>query len=733
MSSAAPVVEKAAFIATRLQKFEELYAKQQERYAAMSKPIKVTMPDGGQKDAQSWITTPHDIAASIAKGLAEKSIVAKVDGDKLWDMGRPLEADCSLELLDFEEPEAQKVFWHSSSHVLGFAMERALGCKLTVGPDIEGGGFFYEADTAGRTISETDYPLLEKTASELQKTAAPFQRLELSKDEAIDLFEYTKYKADILRAKVPEGGRPTVYRCGDLVDPCRGPHLLHTGKVKAFTVTKNSSSYWQGKADQEVLQRVYGIAFPTDALLKDWKKMMAAAAQNDHRNVGKQQQLWMFHEFAPGACFFFPHGARIYSALVEMIKKQYRIRGYDEVVTPNMFHHKLWEQSGHWAHYSENMFKSEVEKEIHSLKPMNCPGHMLMFGSRSRTYRELPVRYADFGVLHRNELSGALSGLTRVRRFQQDDAHIFCSRAQIQQEVMDVLDFVEFVYSKFGFNCYFNLSTRNPDKWLGDLKTWDDAEARLTASLNQFCQVPAEFEDLDGTKFTYDGSRPVIKKLQILVKKGKYPAPKQYWLINPHDAAFYGPKIDIQVEDCMRRKHQCATVQLDFNLPERFKLSYVMSAEEKAEREAEGFTGVDGLLTNARPVVVHRAVLGSVERCIAVLTEHWAGKWPLWISPRQVQVVPVAPDFFEYCKAVRQQFHDAGFHADVDLSDNQFNKKVRNAQVAQYNFILVCGKAEVEQNTVNVRTRDNKQHGEKGIPECIEWLQQLKASYSNEH
>eukprot|EP01004_Peranema_trichophorum_P000268 NODE_1029_length_2166_cov_92.610866_g879_i0.p1 GENE.NODE_1029_length_2166_cov_92.610866_g879_i0~~NODE_1029_length_2166_cov_92.610866_g879_i0.p1 ORF type:complete len:462 (+),score=90.70 NODE_1029_length_2166_cov_92.610866_g879_i0:664-2049(+) len=458
---------------------------------------------------------------------------------------------------------------------------------------------------------------------------------------------------------------------------------------------------------------------------------MEAASARNHRNVGKQQQLFLFHELSPGCCFFLPHGARIYNALVEFIRNEYRKRGYDEVITPNMFHHKLWETSGHWAHYEENMFKVEIEKEIHALKPMNCPGHMLMYASASRSYRELPMRYADFGVLHRNELSGTLSGLTRVRRFQQDDAHIFIRRDQIEEEIRRCLDFVHFVYEIFGCTCIFNLSTRNPEKYVGELAVWNDAESSLAKALNTFCGTPGVFTDEDGTEINYDGSPLVIKKLKRLVAKGNYPEPRQYWKLNPADAAFYGPKIDIQVEDCMRRLHQCATVQLDFQLPERFKLTYVMSEEEKKMREDAGETvGVDGVAAYARPVVVHRAVLGSLERIMGVLTEHFAGKWPFWLSPRQIMVVPVAHDQDSYVTEVRNILHEAGFHVDVDVSDDTFKKKVRTAQTEQYNIALVCGAQEKANRTVNIRTRDGQQHGEKTIEECVNWLKELKNSYS---
>nr|4HWT_A Chain A, Threonine--tRNA ligase, cytoplasmic [Homo sapiens]4HWT_B Chain B, Threonine--tRNA ligase, cytoplasmic [Homo sapiens] len=391
----------------------------------------------------------------------------------------------------------------------------------------------------------------------------------------------------------------------------------------------------------------------------------------DHRKIGRDQELYFFHELSPGSCFFLPKGAYIYNALIEFIRSEYRKRGFQEVVTPNIFNSRLWMTSGHWQHYSENMFSFEVEKELFALKPMNCPGHCLMFDHRPRSWRELPLRLADFGVLHRNELSGALTGLTRVRRFQQDDAHIFCAMEQIEDEIKGCLDFLRTVYSVFGFSFKLNLSTR-PEKFLGDIEVWDQAEKQLENSLNEF-----------GEK----------------------------WELNSGDGAFYGPKIDIQIKDAIGRYHQCATIQLDFQLPIRFNLTYVSHDGDDKKR----------------PVIVHRAILGSVERMIAILTENYGGKWPFWLSPRQVMVVPVGPTCDEYAQKVRQQFHDAKFMADIDLDPGcTLNKKIRNAQLAQYNFILVVGEKEKISGTVNIRTRDNKVHGERTISETIERLQQLK-------
>nr|KAF6442524.1 hypothetical protein HJG63_018883 [Rousettus aegyptiacus] len=421
----------------------------------------------------------------------------------------------------------------------------------------------------------------------------------------------------------------------------------------------------------ETLQRIYGISFPDPKMLKEWEKFQEEAKNRDHRKIGRDQELYFFHELSPGSCFFLPKGAYIYNTLIEFIRSEYRKRGFQEVVTPNIYNSRLWMTSGHWQHYSENMFSFEVEKELFALKPMNCPGHCLMFDHRPRSWRELPLRLADFGVLHRNELSGALTGLTRVRRFQQDDAHIFCAMEQIEDEIKGCLDFLRTVYSVFGFSFKLNLSTR-PEKFLGDIEVWNQAEKQLENSLNEF-----------GEK----------------------------WELNPGDGAFYGPKIDIQIKDAIGRYHQCATIQLDFQLPIRFNLTFVSHDGDDKKK----------------PVIIHRAILGSVERMIAILTENYGGKWPFWLSPRQVMVVAVGPTCDEYAQKVRQQFHDAKFMADVDLDPGcTLNKKIRNAQLAQYNFILVVGEKEKSGGTVNIRTRDNKVHGERTVGETIERLQQLK-------
>lgn len=659
------------FLAFRQKLWDQLKKEQDDWVAAQPrKPIKITLPDGKVLEGESWKTTPYEIACGISQGLADNTVVAKVNG-VVWDLDRPFEEDSTLQLLKFEDKDGQYVFWHSSAHIMGEAMECLYGGHLCYGPPIEE-GFYYDMSSE-RQVSSHDYPVIENKVKGIVKEKQPFERLVMTKENLLKMFEYNKFKQRIINEKI-DTPTTTVYKCGPLIDLCRGPHVRHTGKIKSVAVIKNSSTYWEGKADAESLQRLYGISFPDPKQMKEWKHLQEEAAKRNHRKIGQEQELFFFHELSPGSCFFLPRGAHIYNTLIDFIKTEYRKRGYSEVVSPNMYNHRLWETSGHWQHYSDNMFQFEIEKEKYGLKPMNCPGHCLMFDHRTRSHKELPLRMADFGVLHRNELSGALSGLTRVRRFQQDDAHIFCTPEQIDQEVMGVLDFLRHVYTVFGFTWQLKLSTR-PDDFLGEKDMWDMAEKELENALNKF-----------GDK----------------------------WEFNHGDGAFYGPKIDITIMDALKRAHQCATVQLDFQLPIRFDLTY-MSGADSAERK--------------RPVIIHRAILGSVERLIAILCESYGGKWPFWLSPRQSVVIPVAPAFDEYAVKVKSQIFDAGFLCDVDHdTTTTLNKKIRNAQIAQYNFIFVVGEKEVKDGTANVRTRDNKVHGQFSIDHIIDRFTDFKMS-----
>ncbi|KAF7366685.1 AA-TRNA-LIGASE-II domain-containing protein [Mycena sanguinolenta] len=660
-----------AFFDHRIKIFEKLKAEYDEFVKAQPREdIVITMPDGSERKGKSWETSPMDIAKEVSKSLSERVVIAKVNGE-LWDLERPLEGPCKLELLDFEHPEGKKVFWHSSAHVLGEAAERHYGCHLCLGPPTDD-GFFYEMGMEDRAVSVADYPSLEKVSESAIKEKQKFERLVVKKETLLEMFNYNKYKKYLIETKVPDGTSTTVYRCGPMVDLCVGPHIPHTGKIKAMMITKNSSSYFLGDANNDSLQRIYGISFPDKKQLTEYKAFLAEAAKRDHRRIGKDQELFFFNEMSPGSCFFLPHGTRIYNTLLEFIRSVHSGRfyspnissgGYQEVISPNMFHSKLWEQSGHWQNYQDGMFSLDIEKEKWGLKPMNCPGHCIIFGSRDRSYRELPIRMAEFGIIHRNEASGALTGLTRVRRFAQDDTHVFCMPNQVEDEISALFDFMQHVYGTFGLDFQLELSTR-PDNFLGEIKTWDHAEDQLKQALDKH----------------YPGK----------------------WEINPGDGAFYGPKIDISVRDSLRRSFQCATIQLDFQLPERFDLKY---------------RGEDTNNPESRPVMIHRAILGSLERFIAIITEHFAGKWPFWLSPRQVIVIPVGAGYKDYATQVCERLKALGLFVDVDNGADTLPKKVRNGEIAQYNFILVVGEAEMNSQSVNVRNRDDV--GSKGRDEMM--------------
>ncbi|CAA6672500.1 unnamed protein product [Spirodela intermedia] len=620
-------------IQKRVRMFEEIQVQQAAaRERVGGEVVKVTLPDGTVKEGEKFISSPMDIAREISPGLAASALIAQVNGT-LWDMSRPLEDDCELTIFKFDSKEGRDTFWHSSAHILGQ-------------------GFYYDAFYDDLTLNEEHFNHIQAQAQKAVAEKQPFERIEVTRDQALEMFAENKFKVELIN-ELPDDKTITVYRCGPLVDLCRGPHIPNTSFVKAFRCLKASSSYWRGKAERESLQRVYGISFPDPKRLKEYINQIEEAKKYDHRILGLNQELFFFHPLSPGSCFFLPHGARIYNKLMEFIRAQYRERGYQEVLTPNMYNMQLWETSGHAANYKENMFTFEIEKQEFGLKPMNCPGHCLMFQHRVRSYRELPLRLADFGVLHRNELSGALTGLTRVRRFQQDDAHIFCRESQIKDEVRGVLEFISHAYGIFGFTFELELSTR-PEKHLGEIETWDMAESALSEALTEF-------------------GRP--------------------WQINEGDGAFYGPKIDISVFDALKRKFQCATLQLDFQLPIRFDLTY--SGEDEAKRD--------------RPVMIHRAILGSVERMFAILLEHYKGKWPFGL--------------------VRDQLHAAGYYADADITDRKLEKKVREAQLAQYNFILVVGEKEASSGQVSVRVRDGTDYKVMSTEALLQHFKDETAAY----
>ncbi|KAI3944482.1 hypothetical protein MKW92_044966 [Papaver armeniacum] len=658
----------------RIQYFESIRIQQiKEHQLIGGERIKITLPDGNIMEGKKWMS-PDDIAWEIDQNtgsvISKEALVAKVNGS-LWDMNRPFEGDCQLEFFTFDSDEGRDVFWHSSAHILGQALERQYGCKLCTGSCSARGqeGFHYDAFYGDLGLNENHLKDIEKAVKKVVHEKQPFERIEVTKQQALEMFSENKFKVEIIK-ELSEDKAIAVYRCGPLVDLCSGPHIPNTSFVKAISLLKASSAYWRGNKERESLQRVYGISFPDRKRLKEYLDNLEEAKKYDHRILGIQQDLFSFHRLSPGSPFIKPHGTRIYNRLVDFMKAQYWERGYDEVMTPNACGMELWKTSGHADKYKENMFVFKIDKQEFGLKPMNCPGHCLMFDDTPRSYKQLPLRMAEFGVLHRNEASGALSGLTRVRRFVQDDAHIFCMESQIKAEVSGVLEFIRYVYDIFGFSFELELSTR-PEKYLGEIETWDKAERALTEALNEF-------------------GRP--------------------WKINEGDGAFYGPKIDISVFDAMKRKFQCATLQLDFQLPCRFKLSY--SAEDGAKKD--------------QPVMIHRAVLGSLERMLAILLEHFKGKWPFWLSPRQAIVCPISKKFIPYAQQVKDTIHRAGYYVDVDVTDRKITKKIREAQLAQYNYMLVVGEKEVNNQTVSRRDRDDTDKAKPIVMSAEELLEFFK-------
>jgi threonyl-tRNA synthetase len=704
--------------------FEELKSRRSEVLA--SKPrhsIDVTLNTGIGDAAKStlevsattWETTPGHLLKHVPKEIAAEVVVAKVNGI-LWDLSRPLEEEnCKISYLSIRDTEGRAVFWHSAAHLLGEAVEHEYGCMLSHGPPTATGFFYDMALEPGRAIKETDWPLLEANAKKFSKEKQPFERLEVSKDDLRKLFGYSKYKMHYVEKFVPDGGSSTVYRNGALVDLCLGPHIQNTKQILAFKIMSNSSAYFLGDQSNDSLQRVYGVAFPKADQMKEWEEFLKEAKARDHQEIGKKQKLFWFSQLSPGSPFLLPHGTRIFNAIQTMLREQYWERGYEEVHSPLMYDVELWKTSGHWQHYQDDMFRvpfkssnptvsslpenatattkapvEDKDKGLFALKPMNCPGHCLMFASEERSYRTLPWRVADFSVLHRNEASGALSGLTRVRKFQQDDAHIFCTVDQVTSELQGMFDFMTYVYTLFGFPFKLKLSTR-PDSYMGKLEDWDAAEEQLKQALQGF-----RGED---------------------------------WVLNPGDGAFYGPKIDVTVNDAMGREFQCATIQLDFQLPQNFNLQYRASEAgpaAKSEVQPEG-----GLAPGmARPVMIHRAVIGSFDRFLAVICEHFAGKWPFWLSPRQIMVIPVMKEAEDYAKEVQSLFQKARMYVDTDITGNTLPKKIRNAQVAQYNFILVVGAQERDNRAVNIRNRDDPTTQQKGammqLDEALRKIKELR-------
>ncbi len=637
--------------------------------------ITLTLPDGSKKQYEKG-ATGLEVAQSIGSRLAEAAVAIKV-GDDLYDIDRQITKDAKIKLLTFDDPEGRGIFHHSSAHLLANAVLSVRPkAKLTVGPTTEE-GFYYDFDT--EPFTPDDLKKIEKKMEELQQKDIPIKRVELNKAEAKKIFKDNKYKLEIIDEFVV-GDKVTAYQQGDFIDLCRGPHLPSTGRIKAFKLTKISSTNWRGDVKNAALQRIYGISFPKKQLLEDYLKMLEEAEKRDHRKIGKDMDLFMFHEYSPGAPFFLPKGAIIYNELLRFLRAEYRKRGYQEVITPLIYDKSLWETSGHWQHFKQNMFVLKADEREASLKPMNCPSHLLIFKNQIRSYKDLPLRIADFAPLHRNEVRGTLGGLTRVRKMSQDDAHVFAAPEQIEDEIGNLLDFFRYIYTQvFDFQYAVNLSTR-PDDFMGEPKVWDMAEKALARALEK-------------------------KEIAYKVKE--------------KEGAFYGPKIDIDVKDALGRTWQVATIQLDFQMPLRFEAVY---------------EGQDG--RKHTPVMIHRALLGSLERFIGVMTEHFAGKFPLWLAPVQVVICNITDRHKDYALKIFNKLKESGIRVELDDRSESIPKKVRDNEVKHINYILVVGDKEMQNNTVNVRSMDNALHGEKKVDDFIRDViseinkKSLKSAYS---
>lgn len=603
----------------------------------------LSLPDG---------STAENLAQVAHQTGPDQALAAKING-RIVDLSHPLKDGDEVELLDFYSKEGEEIYWHTSAHILAQAVLRLWpNTKLTIGPPIEK-GFYY--DFANLHISDEDF---EKIESEMEKIAKENHKTSRhvyqDKEEALAAYASNPYKVELIQGF--EEGTISAYTQGEFTDLCRGPHLPNLGKVRAIKVLKTSGAYWRGDSTKEMLTRIYAITFPDKKLLKAYLHQVEEAKKRDHKILGPKLDLFSLKEEGPGMPFIHPKGMLVWNALLDYWRHCHEQAGYVEIKTPVMMSRELWETSGHWQNYRQNMYTSSIEEREFAIKPMNCPGCMLYYKTRVHSYREFPLRIAEIGHVHRHEASGALSGLMRVRSFHQDDAHIFMQPHQIEEEILGVLKLVEEIYSTFGLPYHLELSTRPEKDTIGTDAQWEHATQALHSAL----------------------------------QKSGHP-----FKINEGDGAFYGPKIDLHIRDALGRTWQCGTIQLDMSLPERFDLDYVDPTGERP-----------------RPIMIHRALYGSIERFFGILIEHFAGKFPLWMSPRQVRFIPVADRHQPYAHQLCEQLRSQGFHCEVDATQESVSKKIRLAQLEQVNYMLTVGDQELEEKTVSVRTRDNQVHGQ---------------------
>ncbi len=626
--------------------------------------MNIILPDGGQK-ALSDNATALDLANAISPRLAKEAIAAKVN-DKLVDLSTTLCEGDNVSIITFDSPEGKSVFWHSSSHIMAQAVQSLFpSVKIAIGPSIDN-GFYYDFDT-DKPITPEDLIAIEKKFMEIVRTKTSFVRQECSKQEAESFFaaKGELYKVELLQ---DIEGRPSMYVQGDWRDLCRGPHIPDTGYVKAIKLTSIAGAYWRGSEKNKMLTRIYGISFPKQSMLEEYLTLLEEAQKRDHRRLGKDLDLFSFHNEGAGFPFWHGKGMILYNTVMDYSRSKHVESGYQEVKTPIILNEELWHRSGHWDKYRENMYFTTIDDVTHAVKPMNCPGGLLIYKNNAHSYKEFPIKFCEFGLVHRHEKAGVLHGLFRVRQFTQDDAHIFCLPEQIEPQIMEVIDFIMNMYKTFGFSDFaMELSTR-PDKFMGAPELWDKAEAALK-------------NVLDAKKLPYK--------------------------INPGDGAFYGPKIDFHIKDCLKRSWQCGTVQLDFQMPERFELEY---------------TDVDG--SKKRPVMVHRALFGSMERFIGIMLEHFGGSLPLWLSPVQIRVLPISDKYMDFAKQVFDACKAAGLRVEMDDRSEKIGYKIREAETKKVPYMAIVGEKESEAKTVSVRRHKD---GDKGAMALDRFVEQVRA------
>ena len=623
--------------------------------------LKVTLKDGSILEIEKG-SSILEVAKQISEGLARNATCGEVNGE-VKDLRYELQKDCNLVIHTFQEEdlEGKKAYWHTTSHIMAQAVKRLFpDAKLAIGPSIEE-GFYYDFDVE-KPFTDEDKAKIEEEMKKIIKEDIKIERFSLPKKEALELMKNEPYKQELIN-DLPEGEEISFYQQGDFTDLCAGPHVMSTGKIKTVKILSSSGAYWRGSEKNKMLQRIYAISFPKASQLQEYLDLLEEAKKRDHKKLGKELELFMIAPEGPGFPFFLPKGMVLRNVLEDFWRKIHTEHGYVEIKTPMILNEELWHRSGHWDHYKENMYTTKIDDTDYGIKPMNCPGGMIVYKNSMHSYRDLPIRAGELGLVHRHEKSGELNGLFRVRCFTQDDAHIFCLPSQIEEEISNVIQLVNEVYSIFGFKYEIELSTR-PEDSMGSDEQWELAEGAL---------------------------KKVLKDLDL-----KYE-------LNEGDGAFYGPKIDFHIRDCLGRSWQCGTIQLDFQMPERFDLTYI---------------GEDG--EKHRPVMLHRVIFGSIERFIGILIEHFAGAFPVWLSPVQVKILPITDKEHEYSYKLQKEMQEKGIRVVVDDRNEKTGYKIREAQLEKVPYMLVVGPKEVEQNLVAVRSRQNGDEGTCALEEFVQ-------------